>query len=176
MKFSFFAAFGRSVPIRSQGATVSKRRHVWTAVFVALVGFCAAVHPAVYWRFYGWARAEPFWRGLPATYWRRNIERLNVQPAVLFHSFFSMDEPPPLTSYFIVRVVDDRRQVPAHQVYEWVKRATGLALPTAQQPAHEAMRGKDQSALPVLLLLLREANPVVRACAAQGLGLTLQRS
>jgi hypothetical protein len=128
----------------------------------ALITFCVLLHPAVHWRLYGWERGEPFWRGRPACYWREQIGRLDISASdqgmfQLWTGCFELCYGRPLPG------------TPVERALDWFERTTGLALPSGPRALTKVGPG-DPAAVPVLVALLGDPDPRVRAYAADELG------
>jgi hypothetical protein len=134
---------------------------------------CVFALPPVYWRLYGWAWGEPFWDGRPASYWSLQIERLHFT-AGEFARAGSRDAtlpPPPPTGP--VWLCPDRSKRPGEveRACDWLNGATGRRLFYGRLDVCGAGTGVDTAAVPVLLKLVADPNPMVRAFAVQSLGM-----
>ena len=59
---------------------MTRRRQLILASLSVLAAAGVLALPAVHWRLVGWARDEPFWHGMPASYWRAEVAGSAVNP------------------------------------------------------------------------------------------------
>jgi hypothetical protein len=133
-------------------------------------------HPAVYWPVYGWVTGEPAWKGRPFTYWRKQTERLNFKAGRVVTPEISRRWPPP-PGYVPVflRVGPPQVGGPLAPGLEWLDKQTGYRLLYRDTDVLEANSGFDPTAVALLLKLLGDPDPAVRAFAVEGLCHTAMR-
>src|SRR5206468_1869015 len=114
--------------------------------------------PTVYWRLVGLVRGEALLRGRPTSYWRNELAAAQcVQSSLVSDS--------PVVVH--VEFMRDRWELVAW-ASRWVQDLTGW---TPRQSDHvPLMPNDDPAGLPVLMTLLDDPDPKVRAGAAAALG------
>jgi hypothetical protein len=127
------------------------------------------IHPAIYWPIYGWVAGEPFWNGRPSTYWRRQIERLNLKAGEKVKEGSKILPPPPGYVPVFLRVGPPKVGGPLAPGLEWLDKQTGYRLLDQNTDVFGANSGLDPTAVALLLELLGDPDATVRAFAVEGL-------
>jgi hypothetical protein len=127
-------------------------------LLLTAAALAALAVPSVHWRLVGWARGEPLWRGRPRAYWRAQAAASTVR-------WEGRAAPSGGVEYSLVFLAESRG---------WAREGEALArrwLGRTHAPdLGPALPADGPEALPVQLPLLRDADPLVRACAAEALG------
>jgi hypothetical protein len=108
----------------------------------------------VSWRLSGLWRGEAFYRGLPTSYWRRQI--LDYPDGM---AEYSRDLPLTMMRYHV-----DPPESPVDKLLQLCH------LPDRREPIPFPFEERSPAAVPVLIELLRDSHPVVRRYAADCLG------
>jgi hypothetical protein len=138
--------------------TKRRRRLLVGLAVLAFLGVLAL--PGVHWRLVGWAKGEPFYQGRPVSYWRQRLSGGNIW---VFYPYSHPWEKPDFCLFYSPR---DDYFTKAIQLLE---RLTGRDRDNEIFNPSPMFHG-DPEALTVLLTLLGDGRPKVRAMAAQELG------
>jgi hypothetical protein len=142
------------------------RRRKLTLMMVAVVALGSVLAlPAVHWRLIGWANAEPFWQGRPASYWSAAIARCEANevwyPGNLV---FPEGEPYPFNGTRFERRIDYLERA-AIELREHLPAALAW-----DGPYPSPMPDSTADAVPMLTALLSDPEAKVRFFAAGRLG------
>lgn len=129
---------------------MTRRRRLLIGLAVLALGGVLAL-PSVHWRLVGWWQGEPFYRGMPASYWADGTSDHRYPPVWLYRR-------------------DVRHKSLFSDSLSRVKRFLGVG--NRFEPVGVALEDfdPDPDAVPVLIYLLYRSEPDVRTWAADALG------
>jgi hypothetical protein len=132
---------------------MTRRRILFVGTLLGLAAAAAVLSPGVRWRLWGLWRGEAFYQGRPTSYWRGQILHYPNNMAGYGRRRHGAE---PGHYYATASPVDE------------LKRVCGVSCDIRQVPFPFAERSP--AALPVLIELLRDRDPVLRRYAADCLG------